>query len=79
MKKYRIVSRLREYRVIDYVDDPQRIGSLMKIEFYFAQRKIFNRFWVDCRFIDFTYDYDTSYSPDLKVVEEYVRRKMNER
>lgn len=67
MTKYRIVSRNKtpwdSYYRADY-------------SYYYAQSKLFNAFWIDCRYNPLVSAYDT-FDTELKVVEEWVNNQLH--
>lgn len=69
MSKYRIVAR-----------NTNSLGEISSRTWYYAQVKVFDLFWIDCRIEDLMSnwgDYEKSFYPDDKVVESYILYKRN--
>lgn len=71
MSKYRIVAR-----------NTNSLGEISSHTWYYAQVKVFDLFWIDCRRIENIIgtdwgDYEKSFDLDDKVVESYILYKKN--
>lgn len=66
MPKYRIVKRTGAHSKLNYYSGPV----------YFAQRKLFDLFWVDCEHIDME-QCTRTYDRDMAVVQRYIEGKLH--